>query len=244
MARIAGVDLPRGKRIEIRIAGETFTLPASAPNGHFRGVVRLKREAAEAAWDRKTRWLCLRAVTRAGDERVFSGEVQLLEENGLSVISDIDDRVDGARVLEAGGHVVTPGFIDIHTHYDAQVFWDPALTPSSWHGVTTVIAGNCGYSIAPCKPADREWVVRLFAQVEGMTPSVLEQGLPWDWESFPQLMDVLDERLGINVGIYVGHSAIRRFVMGDAASEREANDGEIQHRQRDAMLGSHKFCSP
>src|SRR5262249_57084658 len=98
---------------------------------------------------------------------------------------------------------------------------------SCFHGVTSVIAGNCGYSIAPCRPADREWVVKLFAQVEGMTPSVLEQGLPWDWEKFPQLLDVLDRRLGINVGVYVRHSAIRRYVMGEAASEREATDAEI-----------------
>jgi N-acyl-D-aspartate/D-glutamate deacylase len=163
------------------------------------------------------------------------------------VITDIG-RLSGAKeTIDADGLVVMPGIVDAHTHYDPQVTFEGHATSSCYHGVTSVIAGNCGYSIAPCRPGDRQWVVKLFAQVEGMTPSVLEQGLPWDWESFPQLLDVLDERLGINVGIYVGHSAIRRFVMGDAASEREATDAEIQQMAklvREAMrAGAAGFTS-
>src|SRR5439155_25090059 len=87
------------------------------------------------------------------------------------------------------------------------------------YGVTSVVAGNCGYSIAPCRPADRAWLTEFFAKVEGMSPSVLRSGLPWDWETFPSLLEVLDRRLGINAAIYIGHSALRRYVMGDAASE-------------------------
>jgi len=144
------------------------------------------------------------------------------------VITDIG-RLSGAKeTIDADGLVVMPGIVDAHTHYDPQVTFEGNATSSCFHGVTSVIAGNCGYSIAPCKPGDREWVMKLFAQVEGMTPSVLEQGLPWDWDSFPSLLNVLDKRLGINIGIYVGHSAVRRFVMGEAASEREATDAEIQ----------------
>ena len=158
-----------------------------------------------------------------------SGLPQRIADVGIKngMITDIGRLSGAAETIDADGLVVMPGIVDAHTHYDPQVTFDGYATSSCFHGVTSVIAGNCGYSIAPCRPADREWVVKLFAQVEGMTPSVLEQGLPWDWETFPQLLDVLDRRLGINVGIYVGHSAIRRFVMGEAASEREATDAEI-----------------
>src|SRR5947207_15504118 len=97
--------------------------------------------------------------------------------------------LEGERALDAGGHVVAPGFIDIHTHYDAQVFWDPALTPSCFHGVTTVVAGNCGFSIAPTRPADRELVGRTLEKVEDMDPACLAVGIPWDdFETFPQYL--------------------------------------------------------
>src|SRR6476660_9816807 len=102
------------------------------------------------------------------------------------VISEIGTGLSGDRVLDAGGHIVSPGFVDIHTHYDAQVFWDPALTPSSWHGVTSVVAGNCGFSIAPVRPADRELLVRTLQHVEDMAPDTLFEGVPWDdFQSFP-----------------------------------------------------------
>jgi N-acyl-D-aspartate/D-glutamate deacylase len=98
-----------------------------------------------------------------------------------------------------------------------------------------VVAGNCGYSIAPCAPRDHEWITALFAKVEGMSPGVLSEGLPWDWESFPSFLQALDGRLGVNAAVYVGHSAVRRFVMGEAASEREATDAEIARMR--ALVG-------
>src|SRR5262249_60813361 len=143
------------------------------------------------------------------------------------MITDIG-RLSGAkRTIDADGLVVMPGIVDAHTHYDPQLTFEPFGTSSCFHGVTSVVGGMCGSSIAPVAPADRGWVTELFAKVEGMTPSVLREGLPWDWETFPQLMDVLDRRLGINFACYVGHSALRRYVMGEACSAREATTDEI-----------------
>ena len=154
------------------------------------------------------------------------------------MITDIG-RLSGAkREINADGLVVIPGIIDAHTHYDPQLSFEPFGTSSCYHGVTSVVAGNCGYSIAPCATADHGYLTALFAKVEGMTPSVLEQGLPWDWDSFPSFLEALDTRLGINMACYVGHSALRRFVMREAASERAATADEQTHMQqlvREAM---------
>jgi N-acyl-D-aspartate/D-glutamate deacylase len=147
-------------------------------------------------------------------------------------ITDIG-RLSGARqTIDAGGLVVAPGIIDAHTHYDPQLSFDPFATSSCYHGVTSVVGGNCGYSIAPCAREDHEFMTALFAKVEGMSPNVLRSGLPWDWDTFPSFLDVLDRRLGVNAAVYVGHSALRRFVMGEAASEREANADEIERMKR------------
>ena len=100
----------------------------------------------------------------------------------------VGENLHGDDELDASGHVVAPGFIDIHTHYDAQVFWDPALTPSCFHGVTTVVAGNCGFSIAPTRPGDRELVANTLQKVEDMDPASLMAGIPWDFESFPEYL--------------------------------------------------------
>src|SRR6266566_2016657 len=156
-------------------------------------------------------------------------------------ITAIGDDLDGKRALDATGHVVAPGFIDIHTHYDAQVFWDPALTPSSWHGVTSVVAGNCGFSIAPVRPEHRELLVRTLQHVEDMSPDTLFAGVPWDeFETFPQYLDSIEARgTLINFACYVGHTAVRIFVMGEAGYERAATDDEIHKMQEviaDAMV--------
>ena len=135
---------------------------------------------------------------------------------------------EGARrVLDGDGLAVTPGFIDVHTHYDVQLDWDPLATPSSWHGTTTVIAGNCGFTLAPAKPADVDWLAGMLSRVEGMPRAALREGLRFAGGSFGDYWRRFDGRLGVNVGSYVGHCAVRRFVMGDDASSRAASDGEI-----------------
>lgn len=137
----------------------------------------------------------------------------------------------GRREIDAGGRVVTPGFIDIHTHFDAQVFWDPTLSPSPLHGVTTVVGGNCGFSIAPLDEASSEYLMRMLARVEGMPLESLAEGVPWDWHSTGEFLDRIDGTLAINAGFLVGHSALRRVVMGEAATERTATVDEVAAMQ-------------
>lgn len=146
----------------------------------------------------------------------------------------IGDRLSGTTELDASGQVVAPGFIDIHTHYDAQVFWDPDLTPSSFHGVTTVVAGNCGFSIAPTRPEGAELLIRTLQHVEDMNFDTLLAGVPWDeFETFPEYLDAVERRgMALNYGCYVGHTAVRLFVMGADAYEREATDDEVDRMAR------------
>jgi len=131
------------------------------------------------------------------------------------------------RVVDAGGRVVAPGFVDPHTHYDPQLHWDGLATPSLLHGVTTVVTGNCGVTLAPCRSADRRSLARLFHVVEEIPLAAFEQGIEWRWESFGECLDALEGRLGPNLVAFVGHSAIRYFAMGPASYEREARDDEI-----------------
>jgi N-acyl-D-aspartate/D-glutamate deacylase len=144
-----------------------------------------------------------------------------------------------ARVIDASDLVVAPGFIDPHTHYDAQICWDPLVTCSSWHGVTTVILGNCGVGLAPCKPAERDVAAWNLVHVEAIPHEVLTRGLTWDWESFPQYMDAITTRgVGINVGCLAALSPFRHFVMGEEAMGREATPSEtaqIRALLREAM---------
>ncbi len=148
-------------------------------------------------------------------------------------ITEIGPNLEGDRVLDAGECVVAPGFIDIHTHYDAQVFWDPSLTPSCFHGVTTVVAGNCGFSIAPTRAEHHELIARTLENVEDMDVAALAAGIPWDFASFPEyLRSVGNHGVAINFSAYIGHTALRLYVMGDAAYERTATPDEIAEMQR------------
>ena len=140
-------------------------------------------------------------------------------------VGEVDDLA--RRTLDLDGAVLAPGFVDVHTHYDVQVFWDPALTPSSLHGVTTVIGGNCGFSIAPLSPDSAGYFQRMLARVEGMPLEALEAAVDWNWATMSDYLDRLADNVGLNVGFMVGHSAIRRSVMGGAASEREATATEL-----------------
>jgi N-acyl-D-aspartate/D-glutamate deacylase len=158
--------------------------------------------------------------------------------NRITAVGAIPD--GGAEEIDAKGKLVTPGFVDIHTHYDAQAVWDTHMAPSSWHGVTTAVMGNCGVGFAPCKPADRERLIELMEGVEDIPGAVMHEGLKWEWESFSEYLDALDRRQrDIDICALLPHAAVRVFVMGDRAINLEnANQGDIaQMRQiaKDAM---------
>lgn len=132
------------------------------------------------------------------------------------------------EVIDAEGQVVTPGFVDGHTHMDAQVFWDPLGTCSSYHGVTTVVMGNCGFTLAPCRAAEVDFVFRNLERAEDISRAAMKAGIEWTWESFPEYLDVI-ERLpkGINYSSYVGHSALRTYVMGERAFTERADEADL-----------------
>ena len=143
-------------------------------------------------------------------------------------------RLDGParRVIEADGRVVAPGFVDNHCHYDAQVLWDPLCTFSSHHGATTVIIGNCSLALAPVKAHERQKLAGMLSYVEAIPMDVLEAGVPWTWETYPEYMSAIGQRLGVNVGTLVGHSAVRLYAMGADCSERPATDAELEAMRR------------
>ena len=136
------------------------------------------------------------------------------------------------QTIEADGRVVAPGFVDNHCHYDAQVVWDPLCTYSSHHGSTTVIIGNCSLALAPVKPEAREKLAGMLSYVEAIPMDVLQAGVPWNWETFPQYMSAIGQRLGVNVGTLVGHSAVRLYAMGEDCSERAATEAELEVMRR------------
>ena len=137
------------------------------------------------------------------------------------------------ETIEADGLVLAPGIIDGHTHYDAQLTWDPYVDPSPAHGVTTTVIGNCGFTIAPCRPADRDLTMRNLTHVEGMSLEALRRGIVWDFESFPGYLDMLARRgVGPNVAAFVGHSSLRTYVMGADAAQRRASDDDVARMQR------------
>jgi N-acyl-D-aspartate/D-glutamate deacylase len=138
----------------------------------------------------------------------------------------VDDAA--TTTVDCDGLVVAPGFVDPHTHYDAQLFWDPAASSSSVHGVTTIMAGNCGFTLAPLSDADADYTRRMMAKVEGMPLAALEQGVPWSWHTFAEYLDRLDGHVGVNAGFLVGHCALRRQVMGASATGNEASPADLE----------------
>ncbi|HXX88644.1 MAG TPA: amidohydrolase family protein [Acidimicrobiales bacterium] len=151
--------------------------------------------------------------------------------DGKIVTIGFVDPADAEQVIDADGLHVAPGIIDAHTHYDPQLTFEPHATSSCYHGVTTVLAGNCGFSVAPNRPDQRDYLARMFAKVEGMSPVALS-AVEWDFETFPEFLATREGRLGVNMACYVGHSAVRRTVMGEAGSEREATAEEIEQMRR------------
>jgi len=171
-------------------------------------------------------------VIRGGDVIDGTGAPRRRADIGVKdgrVVSIGAPESDAGTVIDATGKVVTPGFIDVHTHYDAQVFWDGDLTPSPLHGVTTALAGNCGFTIAPLSGDERdgEYLMRMLARVEGMPLESLRTGVPWNWKSTADYFDEIEGRLGINAGFMVGHSALRRVAMGADAVGRPATPEEV-----------------
>ena len=135
----------------------------------------------------------------------------------------------GTKEIDAKGKIVTPGFVDIHTHYDGQVTWDPYLRPSTYHGVTTVVMGNCGVGFSPCKPEKRDWLIGLMEGVEDIPGTALHEGIDWEWETFPEYLDTLEKKpLAIDVGTQIPHGAVRAFVMGERGiTQEKASEEEI-----------------
>ena len=155
----------------------------------------------------------------------FTGDIAI--EDGIIV--DRGNNLGKAKcIIDAQGSTLVPGFIDSHTHYDAQLTWDPWANPSPKLGVTTVVIGNCGFTIAPCKSEHRDLTMRNLTNVEGMSLDVLRQGIVWNFETFPEYLDFIENRgVGPNVAAYIGHSSVRVYVMGEDALTRKATDTEI-----------------
>jgi N-acyl-D-aspartate/D-glutamate deacylase len=148
----------------------------------------------------------------------------------IVAVGTVDE--DATTVLDATGLVLAPGFVDPHTHYDAQLFWDPFATPSNVHGVTSVIGGNCGFTIAPIKAQDADYMRRLLARVEGMPLVALETGINWNWETFGEYLGELEGKIGVNAGFLVGHCALRRYVMGEESVGNEATPEQLDAMKR------------
>src|SRR5690349_4998195 len=156
----------------------------------------------------------------------FRGDVAI-DGGRIRAIGKVTER--GKQELSAESLVVAPGFIDVHTHYDAQYTWDPYATSSIWHGVTTTVIGNCGFAIAPCRPKDRDTTMRTLVKVEGMSLKAMQTGITWGFETFPQYLDHLERcNPSLNVAVLLGHSTVRQWVMGADSQQRAATEDEVR----------------
>ena len=165
----------------------------------------------------------------------FIGDVAI-DDGVITAVGVIAER--GEREVDADGLAVMPGWVDIHTHYDGQVTWDPEVTPSSWHGVTTVVMGNCGVGFAPVRPDGHDFLIELMESVEDIPGTALHEGMDWRWESFPEYLDALDstERV-LDIAAQVPHAALRAYVMGERAHD-DATDDEIAEMARLTAAGA------
>jgi N-acyl-D-aspartate/D-glutamate deacylase len=160
----------------------------------------------------------------------FAGTVAV-KDGLIAAVGNVDG--DATRVIDAQGQIVAPGFIDCHTHYDAQMFWDSSIDPATWHGITTVVIGNCGFTLAPVRPDDKPYALGLFSATEEVPLDVLEENLPLKWETFPEYLDVVEKvPCGVNVLAQFGHAAVRRYVMGEDSLKRDATKDEIAEMVR------------
>ena len=161
--------------------------------------------------------------------KAYGGDVAI-EDGRIVAVGNVSGTA--SRTIDAEGQVVAPGFIDAHTHYDAQLLWDPTVNPSTAHGITTILMGNCGYTLAPVRSRDQDYLMGLFAAAEEVPKGALQRYAPFGWETFAEYLGWLEGRVGVNVVTQVGHSAVRRYVMGEAALERTATDEEIVEMAR------------
>ena len=169
------------------------------------------------------------APARVADVAVTNGRI-------VKVASTIVG--EAAEEIDATGKLVTPGFIDIHTHYDGQLTWDPMVAPSSVHGVTTIAVGNCGVGFAPAKPDSHEWLIGLLEGVEDIPGTALAEGLTWDWESFPEYLDSIEAKPHtVDVASHVPHSALRTFVMGERGALHTEAPSDDELAQMAMLLG-------
>ena len=156
----------------------------------------------------------------------YSGDISI-KDGIITAIGEVTG--DAAETIDAEGMTVSPGFVDIHTHLDAQIGWDPEMTPICWHGVTTALIGNCGLTFAPCKPDDVEVLAGMMETVEDIPKQAILSGLSWNWEHYGQYLDTLEElKPSLNVAGLVGHSAVRYYVMGDRSFDQQATEAEKQ----------------
>ena len=161
----------------------------------------------------------------------------LIEDGLVAEVGRIDS--PGARIVDADGLTVTPGWVDVHTHYDGQVYWDPLMTPSSWHGSTTAIMGNCGLGFAPARPEHHAALLEMMHLIEDIPLETLEAGVPWGWETFAEYLDCLDQTpRAIDIGALVPHGAVRTYLMGERGIEGEASPEEIAAICRDGRRGA------